>query len=89
VVAALIAVAVLADAGSRPRAVLAGSVADDGLSLALQGLLLISTLPALALMVARYDSLTHTEAVPLTLFALGGMLAFVSAQDWLTLFVAL
>lgn len=89
VVAALIAVAVLADAGARPHAVLAGSVADDGLSLALQGLLLISTLPALALMVARYESLTHTEAVPLMLFALGGMLAFVSAQDWLTLFVAL
>ncbi|GAA1071022.1 NADH-quinone oxidoreductase subunit NuoN [Tsukamurella spumae] len=89
VLAALVAVALLADAGARPRAILAGSVADDGLSLALQGLLLISTLPALALMIGRYESLTHTEAVPLTLFALGGMLAFVSAQDLLTLFVAL
>lgn len=89
VVAAMVAVGMLADTGVPPRAVLAGSIADDGLSLALQGLLLISTLPALAMMVARYDALTHTEAVPLTLFALGGMLAFVSAQDWLTLFVAL
>ncbi len=88
-VGALVAVIVLADAGARPRSVLAGSVADDGLSLALQGLLLVSTLPAVALMVARYESLTHTEAVPLTMFALGGMLAFVSAQDLLTLFVAL
>lgn len=89
VVAALIAVIVLARGDAPPRAVLAGSVASDGLSLALQGLLLVSTVPAIALMVARENPMTHTEAVPLTLFAVGGMMAFVSAQDLLTLFVAL
>lgn len=89
VVAALVAVVLLAVDGAPPHPVLAGSVAADGLSLAIQGLLLVSTLPAIALMVARDNPMTHTESVPLTLFALGGMMAFASAQDWLTLFVAL
>ncbi|GAB3132756.1 NADH-quinone oxidoreductase subunit NuoN [Tsukamurella serpentis] len=89
VVAALVCVIVLARSDGAARAVLAGSVAVDGLALALQGLLLASAIPAIALMVARNEALTHTEAVPLTLFALGGMMAFVSAQDLLTLFVAL
>ena len=89
VVAALIGVIVLASDGAAPRAVLLGSVAADGLSLAMQGLLLGGTLPALALMVARGNPMTHTEGVPLMLFAVGGMMAFVSAQDLLTLFVAL
>ncbi|MDP0400470.1 NADH-quinone oxidoreductase subunit NuoN [Tsukamurella strandjordii] len=89
VVAAFVAVVALATDDAPPRAVILGSVAADGLSLALQGLLLTAALPALALMVARGNPLTHTEAVPLAMFALGGMLAFVSAEDWLTLFVAL
>lgn len=32
---------------------------------------------------------THTEVFPLTLFSLGGMMAFVAANDLLTMFVAL
>ncbi|WP_019200588.1 NADH-quinone oxidoreductase subunit NuoN [Tsukamurella sp. 1534] len=89
VVAALVSVCVLAADGAPPRAALLGAVAVDGLALAMQGILLVSALPALAMMVARRNPLTHTESVPLMLFALGGMMAFVAADDLLTLFVSL
>lgn len=39
--------------------------------------------------VARRAGLTQTEVLPLTMFAVGGMLAFSSAGDLLTMFVAL
>ncbi|MDF0530231.1 NADH-quinone oxidoreductase subunit NuoN [Tsukamurella sp. 8F] len=87
VVAAFIAL-LLTDHRS-PAAAVGGSVAVDGLAAAIQGILLVSALPALALMLRRDADLTHTEVVPLTMFALGGMMAFASAQDLLTLFVAL
>ncbi|WP_344997598.1 NADH-quinone oxidoreductase subunit NuoN [Tsukamurella soli] len=88
VIAALVALVVVSHHTGAHTAV-AGSVAVDGLAAAVEGVLLVSALPALALMVRRDAGLTHTETVPLTLFALGGMMAFTSAEDLLTLFVAL
>ncbi len=99
VLAALVALIVVADTvrtgpghatlALAPHPAMAGSVAVDGLSAAISGVLLVSALPALAMMLRPGAGLTHTEVVPLTLFALGGMMAFTAAEDLLTLFVAL
>jgi NADH-quinone oxidoreductase subunit N len=87
---ALLALATLGSAGHLPRSAIEGAVAVDGLSLAVQAILLVGALPAVALLLpARGSDVSHGEAVPLSMLSLGGMMAFAAANDLLTLFVAL
>jgi NADH-quinone oxidoreductase subunit N len=85
--AALFFVVRLWDAHS-PKVVADGVVSVDGPALFLQGTLVALAIAAVLLLSERPDDLP-TESFPLALFAVGGMLLFVSATNLLVLFVAL
>lgn len=90
-IAALIALAALT--GGPAHTALGGAIAIDGLTRATQAILLVGAIPAVALLLPRgradLAEISHSEAVPLALLALGGMMAFASANDLLTLFIGL
>jgi NADH-quinone oxidoreductase subunit N len=81
-----------------PRVVADGVVAVDGPALFLQGTLVALSVAALLLLAERGGPADPdlavprdlpTESFPLALFALGGMMLFVSATNLLVLFIAL
>jgi NADH-quinone oxidoreductase subunit N len=81
-----------------PRVVADGVVAVDGPALFLQGALVALTIAALLLLAERGTRADPdfavprdlpTESFPLALFAVGGMMLFVSATNLLLMFVAL
>ncbi len=88
----------VADLWGENRILAQGTVALDGPALFLQGTLLVLAVVSLLLVADRGSAndpdvsvprALATESVPLAMFALGGMMLFVSATNLLVMFVAL